>query len=141
MSETEIEALAAPNEATIAAIADGLIAYNLAASGIPFAPEPLWLVARNHDDAVIGGIKARVAWGWISVEWLWVHEAWRGRRIGAGLLQRAEAEGRTRGCAGVVLDTFSFQAPGFYEKQGYVAFGRLEGLPAGHARIHYAKRL
>lgn len=141
MSEPAIEALAAPDEATVTALSDGLVAYNREASGVPFAPEPLWLVMRDADGSVIGGIKARVAWGWVGVEWLWVHAAWRGRGLGGALLRRAEAEGRARGCTGVFLDTFSFQAPGFYEKQGYVAFGRLDDIPPGHARIHYAKRL
>jgi GNAT superfamily N-acetyltransferase len=141
MKDPDIEALAAPDEATVAALSNGLTAHNLEASGVPFAPEPLWLVMRDTDGSVIGGIKARVAWGWVGVDWLWVHAAWRGKRLGAGLLRRAEDEGRARGCTGVFLDTFSFQAPGFYEKQGYVAFGRLENIPPGHARIHYAKRL
>ena len=38
------------------------------------------------------------------------------------------------------LDTFAFQAPAFYEKQGYTLFGTIEDLPPGHARYFLQKR-
>ena len=38
-------------------------------------------------------------------------------------------------------NTFSFQAPGFYEKQGYRRFGGMEGSPRGASRHFYVKRL
>ena len=41
----------------------------------------------------------------------------------------------------VYLDTFTFQAPAFYEKHGYREFGRLDDAVHGHARIWLAKRL
>jgi hypothetical protein len=39
------------------------------------------------------------------------------------------------------LNTFSFQAPGFYQKHGYRRFGRLSGSPEGASRHYYVKRL
>ncbi|WP_144182630.1 GNAT family N-acetyltransferase [Elioraea rosea] len=131
---------AEPDEATVKAIADGLNAYNEAASGMAFRPEPLWLVARDDQGAVVAGLKGRFAWGWLGVEWLWVAGQERGRGLGSSLLSRAEAMARERGCDGVYLDTFSFQAPGFYAKAGYAELGRLDGLPRGGARIYLAKR-
>jgi hypothetical protein len=41
----------------------------------------------------------------------------------------------------VFLDTFSFQAPGFYLKHGYEVFGELPGFPAGHTRFYLKKAL
>jgi hypothetical protein len=40
-----------------------------------------------------------------------------------------------------VLDTFSFQARGFYEKLGYCVFGTLDDYPPGHSRFYLTKRL
>ncbi len=37
------------------------------------------------------------------------------------------------------LDTFSFQARGFYEALGYEVFGRLEEYPPGHERYFLRK--
>ena len=55
------------------------------------------------------------------------------RRLGHGraLLRMAEAEARTRGCSHVMLTTYSFQARGFYEKEGYRVVGEMAGYPPG----------
>jgi hypothetical protein len=52
----------------------------------------------------------------------------------------ARPAGRARGCIGSFLDTFSFQARPFYEKQGYTVFGRIENFPKGHTRFLLSKR-
>ena len=47
----------------------------------------------------------------------------------------AEAEAIRLGCVGVWLDTFSFQARGFYEKLGYTLFGTIDDYPPGESRF------
>lgn len=68
------------------------------------------------------------------IQHLWIAEDLRGGGLGALLLGRAEAAARERGCRAVWLDTFSFQAPGFYKKLGYLQFGQLDDFPPGHTR-------
>jgi hypothetical protein len=41
------------------------------------------------------------------------------------MLLQAEQEAKARGCRGAWLDTYSFQARGFYERLGYAVFGAL----------------
>jgi hypothetical protein len=42
----------------------------------------------------------------------------------------------------MVLSSFTFQAPDFYRRHGYVETGRTEGLPvAGMADVHFRKSL
>ena len=41
----------------------------------------------------------------------------------------AEEEGRKRGCTDATVDTFSFQAKGFYEKMGYIQCGEIKNIP------------
>ncbi len=53
----------------------------------------------------------------------------------------AEHEARQRGLVGIWLDTFSFQAPVFYEKLGFKEFGQITNFPPGHSRTFYVKRL
>lgn len=53
----------------------------------------------------------------------------------------AEAIAHDKGCVGVWLDTFSFQAPDFYQKLGYSVFGELKDYPPGYSRFFLQKRL
>ena len=48
---------------------------------------------------------------------------------------------RERGCIGVYLDTYSFQARPFYERHGYAVVGVLPDMPPGGAMYYLAKRL
>ena len=79
--------------------------------------------------------------GWLQVDVLWVAAALRGRGEGARLMAAAEAYAAQKGCVGVVLDTFSFQARPFYERLGYRVFGQLDDYPPGHTRFYMEKRL
>lgn len=45
-----------------------------------------------------------------------------------------------RDCHSAWVDTFSFQARGFYEKLGYTVFGQLD-YPPEHRRFFLEKRL
>ena len=76
---------------------------------------------------VTGGLWADRTFDWVFVELLFVPEALRGQGVGGKLLSMIEARAREWGARGVWLDTFGFQARGFYEKQGYTCFGTLEG--------------
>ena len=56
-------------------------------------------------------------------------------------MEKAEALARERALVGLWLDTFSWQAPGFYRSLGFVEIGRIPDHPPGEARIFLAKRL
>ena len=99
------------------------------------------ILTLTSDDDVIGGLVAETFMGWLSVDALWVAESHRGRGHATALLAEAAQEARRRGATDGVLDTFSFQAPGFYRKRGYREFGRLDGFPAGHHRHYMTKSL
>jgi GNAT superfamily N-acetyltransferase len=72
---------------------------------------------------------------------MWVREDLRGSGYGQRLLALAEDEARKRGAKNSYLDTFSFQAPGFYKKYGYRVFGELPDFPTGHQRYFLTKQL
>ena len=128
------------NRRVIEAIDDGLTAFNRAAYPDP-AAAPLTLSIENSAGELIAGLTGRNAYGWMRVDALWVNENQRGLGIGAKLMAYAERVARERGCHGIHLDTHGFQAPNFYEKLGYEAFGKLERYPAEHAHVYYQKLL
>ncbi len=80
-------------------------------------------------------------WDWLYIDLLWVKDELRGRGYGRRLLTLAENEARQRGAKNAYLDTFSFQAPEFYEQLGYEVFGELQDYPAGHQRYFFTKKL
>jgi GNAT superfamily N-acetyltransferase len=131
---------AEPDRETVAALHRGLGAYNAAMHG-PDASAPLWFIARDVAGQVRAGLRGQTLWSWCFVNLLWVAEPHRRNGLGSQLLKGAESSARTRGCVGIYLDTFSFQAPDFYKRHGYTEFGRLDGFPAGHARIWMMKML
>ena len=78
---------------------------------------------------------------WICIWFLFVGEAFRGQGLGSRLLEAAENEARQRGCKYAFVDTFSFQAPAFYEKHGYREVFTLEDYPYTEKRHYYTKAL
>lgn len=121
-------------------VLDSLTLYNRASAPDP-ARSHVSLFLRDESGAIHGGLLAEVYFGWMFVAILWVDGAHRGGGWGKALLEKAEGEAVARGCQGVWLDTFSFQAPGFYQKLGYDVFGTLEDYPPGFTRYFLRKRL
>lgn len=90
---------------------------------------------------IIGGLTGYTFWGYLDVEFLWVDEYHRNRRIGSEIMSMAEKEAKNRGCKFATLDTFEFQALGFYQKLGYKLFGKLEGYCDKYERFYMQKTL
>ena len=105
-------------------------------------PRPLAVLLSYPDsDAVVGGLYGSTWMSYLYVNLLFVPEKMRGAGVGRKLMMEAEAEAIRRGCRAAALDTFSFQARGFYERLGYSVFGTLHDYPPGHSRFYLAKRL
>jgi GNAT superfamily N-acetyltransferase len=98
-------------------------------------------VLQGSDQDIIGGVIGATYWGWFYINLMWVKAEFRGRGYGQSLLKRAEDKARERGAKYAYLDTFSFQALEFYQKQGYQIFGELQDFPPGHQRYFLMKQL
>ena len=108
--------------------------------GLPFDGDSVQIEAWDGD-AWLGGLTGRTHQRWFFVDLLAVAPEARGRDIGTRLMQEVERLSRERDLIGIWLDTYSFQAPGFYAKLGYEEVGRIPDYPPGHARLFLAKRL
>ena len=115
-----------------------LIADNEAAGG-PSRRELLAVTVQNPSGAVVGGLWGRMGYGFLFVELLALGPA-KGQGLGRAVMGLAEAEARRRGLQGMWVDTFTFQAPGFYPKLGFTECGRITGYPPGHDRVFFVKR-
>jgi GNAT superfamily N-acetyltransferase len=121
-------------------IDDGLDHFNQNAadftSSLKFA-----CIARLSSGTIVGGALARW-WGQCcELQQIWVDEDHRSVGIGRRLVQLVEGEARTRGCALLYLDTFSFQAPVFYLKLGYDVACEFQGFPNNVSKFVMRKNL
>ncbi len=84
-------------------------------------------------------------WTWgvaAGVAMTWVSESARGTGLGTRMLEAFETEARSRGCTHVFVTSFTFQAPAFYERHGYVELFRWQGVPTPDAAdVHLRKEL
>ncbi|UCI07076.1 GNAT family N-acetyltransferase [Mesorhizobium sp. B1-1-8] len=138
--KTTLEITAEPLPRDLAFLGERLTAFNDGDVGASDR-KPLVVFVRDNAGEIVAGISGYTAWGWLYVQWLWVDESFRGRRIAAGMLDAAEREALARGCHGAWIDTFSPTAARVYERQGYRPFGTLPDFPPGRHRIFLQKRL
>jgi GNAT superfamily N-acetyltransferase len=97
----------------------------------------------HHDETgqMVAGI---YGWLWgqcLEIVLLWIDEPLRGQGLGSRLLAQMEDAGRQHGARLAMLETFSFQAPGFYQDQGYETFSIIEGYGGRHAKHFMRKAL
>ncbi|MFE1336991.1 GNAT family N-acetyltransferase [Streptomyces sp. NPDC058733] len=103
---------------------------------------PLHLWAMEDTGDLAGGLVGHTWAGWLHVDYLWVDRTHRSRGLGSRLLARAEHLARTeRGCAAARLETWDFQAPDFYRKQGYEVVCVIPDYPPGITEYTLVKRL
>jgi ribosomal protein S18 acetylase RimI-like enzyme len=103
--------------------------------------QALYIFVRDENSQIVGGLIGYTHWGWLYVENLVVSEMLRGQGYGRALMLLAEEQAIQRGCNHAYLDTFDFQARGFYEKIGYEVFGVLEDYPRGHIKYFLRKNI
>lgn len=129
-----------PSPADGQELSETLFRWNMATVGVDdFRPFAVWL--RDGSARIRGGCVGWSRWDWAHIDTLWVDPDLRGQGHGKGLLEAAEALARARHCRMIDLDTFSFQAPGFYASQDYEEFAVLDGISHGVRRHHFRKPL
>ena len=94
-----------------------------------------------ENGTVVGGLWAEFLNDWLHVDLLFVPESLRRSGVGTNIMRAAEALATEKQSVGIWLDTYSFQAPGFYGKLSYEIFGRLPDHPRGHERVFLRKFL
>ena len=91
------------------------------------------------DGQFVGGMVGVVVLDWLSVDMVFLDEAYRGSGLRTKLLNLLEEEGRRLGATRAFVDTTSFQAEGFYAKFGYLEWGRFVDFAPGIDRIYMRK--
>ena len=84
-----------------------------------------------EEDKLIGGAVGIVRFGWYFLEELWIDEKYRRKDIGTMLIGKIEKCAKENKAIGVRMETWNFQARGFYEKMGYEVYATFEDCPPG----------
>lgn len=119
---------------------DRLYDYNVEQTGRDDG-QYLSIFLRDEEDRIVAGLYGWTWAGWLRITEFWVSPEERRRGRGRQMLLMAEKEARARGCSRAAVDTYSFQAPGFYQKFGYRISDVIEGLPEGHRQFVLVKVL
>ena len=118
----------------------GLMRFNRSKAGpLNYARDVI--VIREGRGPLLGGLILQSYWHESYIELLWLSDRARAQGYGTRLMQEAERRARRRGSRLIHVNTYSFQAPGFYRKQGYRLFGSYSGSPRGATKYFYFKRL
>ncbi len=72
---------------------------------------------------------------------MFVEEPYRKKGYGHKLLRHVEEQAKADGLKHVFLNTYSFQAPGFYEKEGYRQLFKLENAFGEYSQYFFWKDL
>jgi len=129
-----------PSSSDLQFLEDRLYEYNSHQTGKDDG-QSFGFFIRDDDQRIQAGI---AGWTWAqacSIQQLWVHDALRGKGLGRQLLEAAEQEARERGCRVIMIESYSFQAPDFYQKCGYELAWECEDFPPGHRQCVLIKRL
>lgn len=103
-------------------------------------PLAVWLM--EETEGLVGGLAGHT-WGrWLHVNYLWVSQRHQGAGLGASLLAEAERIARDeRECLNSRVETWDFQAPGFYRGQGYEVVSVIPDYPEGAKEFTLTKKL
>lgn len=123
-------------------VKEKLINYNMSklSDNVKTPLKSVTFVSRENDN-LVGGVTGTMFWHNLHIDFLWVDEVRRGKGLGRKLLKKIETFAREEGCNLILLDTFSFQAPGFYLSEGYEICGKVDNHPEGHTLYYLLKRL
>ena len=97
-------------------------------------------VLRDENGGVRGGARGVVRMGAVEIRSVWIDGDLRGQGFGAKIIRAVEDEARRLGARAALLNSYEFQARGFYEKLGYTSFGSFT-YPDGVSRFYLSRNL
>ncbi len=138
----EITTKASKNDAEV--LSEGITDYNKSTVSeleSNDAEVRFFVFARNSNNKITGGIRAACYWNTLHIELLWLSQECRGQGFGKIILGFAEEFAKINNCEKVFVETTSWQAKPFYEKNGYNLIGTLKDRPKGYVSYYLTKNL
>lgn len=134
----KVEIFNQENTEVFETLVSGVRDYNRASLGSE-KPEPLSVILRDEQDAIIAGVTGQTIYKHFLVTAVWADSSLRNQGLGRKVMELAETEAQKRGCIAAQVDTLSIQAPDFYKKLGFKVMGKIPGLTLDHDRYFFIK--
>lgn len=128
-----------PSQADNDVVSEGIIASNAHILGERDKPFSIFL--KNDAGQVFGGLQAYLDSESIYIDTLWIQETLQKQGYGTNLLAAVEEEAKRHQCKYITVDTWDFQAEGFYLKNGYKLLGEVKNYWLGHSKLTFRKHL
>ena len=93
------------------------------------------------NDKLIGGAIGYIEYNWYFLDLLYIDEDYRRQSIGTKLIKAIEEFAIKENLTGIRMETWDFQARGFYEKNGYNVFAKIKDCPPGTIDYFLKKEL
>ncbi|WP_088106012.1 GNAT family N-acetyltransferase [Halalkalibacter urbisdiaboli] len=97
--------------------------------------EEICLFLKDDNGIVRGGILSEICWNWLEIHTFMIDEDIRKSGYGTKLLLELEKVALEKECDFIKVDTLSFQALDFCEKNGYQVFRSIDNV--GRDFKHY----
>lgn len=112
------------------------------AAGFPQEEATSLAFGLYQEERLVGGLLAKISMETAHINLLAIDENLRGQDWGTKLMAHGEEAMKELGLKNITLTTRSYQARGFYEKQGFDLFAELADVPkVGITRYYFIKRL
>lgn len=93
------------------------------------------------EEKFVGGAVGYILYEWYFLELLWILDEYQGQGIGTSIIKKIEDFAIKENLVGIRLETWNFQAKGFYEKMGYEVYATILDCPPGTINYFFKKRL
>lgn len=78
-----------------------------------------WRFVAREDESIVGIIQGDVMWGVLHIELLMVKPEYRKLGVGGLLVSNVVNLAKERGCTMMIVETFDFQAPEYWQAKGF----------------------
>lgn len=91
----------------------------------------------QEGDQILGRIVGFIHWNYLQIELFFVAKDTQGQGVGTKLLAHVEKIAREKQLAYILLETMSFNAPRFYEKNGFSILSTIQNSPLKNQHRHF----
>lgn len=140
----KIQLVKSPSSSQLDLIYDGLDSFNH--KHLPAITKQAVLItvenlSDDNWDENLGGLHGEIIGSAYIVKYFWLHQKIRGQGFGSEIISKFSEEARKNSASGIFLETYSFQAPNFYQKLGFKETGRFTNfLQPGIDKIFMEKK-